>query len=92
MDPPDLLDYALGTLGAPRREQIERRIASDPELAERVARLIRNLGRLLDDGRDHRTMGLAPFRQTPAESLNRDDPLPRLPWGDRNDQPQSDSH
>jgi anti-sigma factor RsiW len=51
MKPTDLLDYALGRLEAPRRERLERRMASDPALAERMARLVRNLGRLLDDGR-----------------------------------------
>ncbi len=51
MKPTDLLDYALGRLAAPRREWLERRMAGDPALAERMARLVQNLGRLLDDGR-----------------------------------------
>lgn len=50
MDPADLLDYALGRLEGPRREALERRIKGDPTLAEKVARLARNLNRLLDDG------------------------------------------
>lgn len=50
MDAADLLDYALGRLDGPRRERLERRLARDPALAERVARLVRNLHRLLDDG------------------------------------------
>jgi anti-sigma factor RsiW len=49
MNPADLLDYALGRLEGPRRERLDRRMASDPALADRMARLIRNLGRLLDD-------------------------------------------
>jgi anti-sigma factor RsiW len=51
MDAADLLDYALGRLHGPRRERLERLLAGDPALAARVARLARNLGRLLDDGR-----------------------------------------
>jgi anti-sigma factor RsiW len=58
MDADELLDYALGRLDGPRRELLERRLANDPALAERVRRLIRNLGRLLDDGRaDRRDTG-----------------------------------
>jgi anti-sigma factor RsiW len=50
MDPEDLLDYVLGQLDGPRREAVERAAAADPALAARLARLARNLGRLLDDG------------------------------------------
>jgi anti-sigma factor RsiW len=50
MDRDDLLEYALGRLDGPRREQIKRQIARDPALAARMARLMRNLARLLDDG------------------------------------------
>lgn len=69
MEPFDLLDYALGWLDGPRREQIEQQLASDPELAGRVDRLICNLARLLDDGR-----WLPPTRRTfaprwPADSI-----------------------
>jgi anti-sigma factor RsiW len=50
MDPSDLLDYALGQLDGPRRAEVERAIAADPALAERLALLTRRLARLLDDG------------------------------------------
>jgi anti-sigma factor RsiW len=50
MKPDDLLDYALGRLEPPRREQMERLVVGDPALAARVVRLVRSLGRLLDDG------------------------------------------
>lgn len=50
MDAGELLDYALGRLDSPQREWLERQIARDPELAERVARLLHNIDRLLDDG------------------------------------------
>ncbi|SIO61276.1 hypothetical protein SAMN05444166_6705 [Singulisphaera sp. GP187] len=53
MDPTELLDYALGRLDGPRRARLERLIADDPGLAARVARLIRNLDSLLDDGQGH---------------------------------------
>jgi hypothetical protein len=46
-----LLDFALGRVDAPRRERIERELARHPTMAGRMAQLIRNLGRLLDDGR-----------------------------------------
>ena len=52
MDADELIDYALGKLDEPGRRELERRIANDPALAERVSRLVRNLSRLLDDGRD----------------------------------------
>jgi hypothetical protein len=46
----DLLDCILGCPFGPLRERMEPRIAHDSALAERVARLARNLRRLLDDG------------------------------------------
>lgn len=45
-----MLDYVLGQLDGPRREQLEREIARDPCLAEKLARLSRRLRRILDDG------------------------------------------
>ncbi len=50
MSPAEVLDYALGQLEADRRERFDRWLASDPALNGRVAGLIRNLDRLLDDG------------------------------------------
>jgi hypothetical protein len=50
MDDDDLLDYALNRLDGPRREQLDHELASNPALASRLNRLIRNLARLLDDG------------------------------------------
>src|SRR5271157_5510117 len=52
MDPSDVLDYALGQLDGPPRERLERQIAGDPALADRLDRLARRLGRLLDDGQE----------------------------------------
>lgn len=52
MDPSDVLDYALGQLDGPPRERLERQIAGDPVLADRLDRLARRLGRLLDDGQE----------------------------------------
>jgi anti-sigma factor RsiW len=72
MHPADLLDYALGRLDGPRREQLERRIARDPALAERVARLVRNLERLLDDGRADRP----PIAPTSPPGVRGDRPAP----------------
>jgi len=70
MDPADLLDYALERLDGPRRERIERQIAGDPALARRVARLIRNLDRLLDDGRRRcPTAGTPSFQTDPISSI-----------------------
>ncbi len=73
MDPADLLDYALGKLDCAQREQIERRIAHDQELATRVARLIRNLDRLLDDGRCFRPSEGASSRRPGGDSSTRQD-------------------
>ena len=50
MKPDDLMDYALGQLEGPTREDAEREIAGDPDLAARVDRLELALHRLLDDG------------------------------------------
>lgn len=91
MDPGDLLDYALGRLDGPRREQLERRIARDPELARRIARLIRNLGRLLDDGRGHRPPGVAPPPRPPADSPTRQDSVLRDGSEDCGEGPPPDS-
>ena len=52
MNAQDMLDYALGQLDGPSREQAEREVAADPALAERVDRLGRAIDRLLDDGLD----------------------------------------
>lgn len=68
MDPDDLLDYALGRLDPSRTEQLEQRMARDPELAEQVARLIRNLGRLLDDGDVRAAGGAAQSPRPPPTS------------------------
>jgi anti-sigma factor RsiW len=70
MDPSELLDYVLGRLVGPRRERLERRMDRDPALAEQVARLIRNLGRLLDDGRGNPVAGNA----SPSPELPPPDP------------------
>ncbi len=91
MDPDDLLDYALGRLDGPRREHLERRIARDPELARRIARLIRNLGRLLDDGRGHRPPGVATSSRPPADSPTRQDSVPRDRSEHRGERRQPDS-
>lgn len=49
MNADDLLDYQLGQLDEARREEIEQEIASDPELANRSARLALSLVFLLED-------------------------------------------
>lgn len=87
MDPADLLDYALGKLEGPRREQIERRIARDPALAERMARLMRNLVQLLDDGRGGHPPGESPGPPPPTGVAHPDLPRPAR----RADRPRSDS-
>lgn len=61
MDSDDLLDYALGRLDGSRLLRVERRLRSDPALAERVVRLIRNLDRLLDDGRSQPALDGSPL-------------------------------
>jgi hypothetical protein len=50
MNANDMLDYALGQLDGPAREQAERELASDPEAALAVERLSQAVRRLLDDG------------------------------------------
>src|SRR5262245_7646258 len=50
MSPEEMLDYTLGVVDDPRREQLEREVAGDPALSERVERLRHGLDRLLDDG------------------------------------------
>src|SRR4051812_48694109 len=50
MNTNDILDYALGQLDGPLREQADRELAADPPTAEKVERLTRTVHRLLDDG------------------------------------------
>ena len=50
MNASDMLDYSLGQLEGPAREQVERDLAGDPAAAEKVARLSRSIHRLLDEG------------------------------------------
>jgi hypothetical protein len=50
MNASDMLDYALGRLEGPDRDQAEREIADDPALAEALDRLGRAMHQLLDDG------------------------------------------
>ncbi len=50
MDHSDLLDYALGQLDGSRCAELEGRLAADPVLHRRFARLESRLVRLLDDG------------------------------------------
>jgi prepilin-type processing-associated H-X9-DG protein len=79
MSPHELLDYAIGGLDAddPRREQIEREIATDPVLAARAARLRRRLDDLLGDGEEiepppglaRRTLALADQYRTRRRSI-----------------------
>ena len=49
MNANDMLDYALGQLDPAAREQADREIAADPGQAERLDRLSRALGQLLDE-------------------------------------------
>ena len=93
MDPVELLEYALGRLDPENREQIDRQIARDPDLALRVTRLIRNLCRLLDDGRGTSLTGLS----KKSEELNVPDsvkvqrPLASEPYKETPDYPPSDA-
>ena len=50
MNANDLLDYALGQLDGPAREQIEHALAADPAAARSADRLSRSLRLLVDDG------------------------------------------
>src|SRR3954453_17820275 len=50
MNANDMLDYALGQLDGAAREQADRELAADPGQAEKLDRLSRALGQLLDDG------------------------------------------
>src|SRR3954469_7444916 len=50
MNANDMLDYALGQLDPAAREQADRELAADPGQAEKLDRLSRALGQLLDDG------------------------------------------
>jgi hypothetical protein len=51
MNSNDMLDYCLGQLEGPAREQAERELAADPPAAQFAGRLTRALSTLLDDGR-----------------------------------------
>jgi len=84
MDPASLLDYALGRLEGPRREQLEQQVANDPALAERLARLIRNLSRLLDDGQ-----GRFPGESTPVLPM-REGSVSRGQFPGQGDRPASE--
>jgi prepilin-type processing-associated H-X9-DG protein len=46
----DLLDYALGQLEGPARDEVERQAAADPALAADLDKLTRSVQLLLDDG------------------------------------------
>ena len=50
MNADDLLDYALGRLEGARLREVEQRLAADPELAARAARIRAHLHALIDDG------------------------------------------
>jgi len=50
MNAEDLLDFTLGQLDAPRCRELEEAVRLDPDLAARVERARRAVGRLLDDG------------------------------------------
>jgi len=91
MNPDDLLDYALGRLDGPRRARIERLIAHNPRLAERVARLIRNLNRLLDDGRGRQPAAGGPA-PSPSASPTRPESVPPPRSEGPGDRPPSPSH
>lgn len=87
MGPDELLDYALGRLDGPRLRRLERRIARDPAFAERVARLVHNVSRILDDGRDDRPRPIGPLPT--AEPSSR--PRPPARSDDPTDRPAPDS-
>jgi hypothetical protein len=50
MNAHEMLDYALGQLDGPAREQADRELTSDPIQAEKFDRLVRAVHHLLDDG------------------------------------------
>ena len=52
MNPNDMLDYALGQLEGPAREQAERELSADPAASETARRLGLAVHLLLDDGRE----------------------------------------
>ena len=52
MNANDLLDYSLGQLDGPAREEVERALQADSAAAETVHLLTESLHRLLDDGLD----------------------------------------
>jgi hypothetical protein len=68
MDPAELLDYALGRLDGPRRERLERELALNSTLAKRLKRVICNLDRLLDDGRERYALADCPPSPAPPPS------------------------
>jgi anti-sigma-K factor RskA len=91
MDPVELLEYALGRLDPVNREQIDRQIARDPDLARRVTRLIRNLCRLLDDGRKASSTGLTGQSEelVGPDSVRAQSPLASEPYKEPPDCPPS---
>ena len=91
MDSADLLEYALGRLDGPRREQIERQIATDPALAARASRLSRNLRRLLDDGREQGRLEGPSLPPSTTISPTRPGSFTRSEPGDQGDLQTSDS-
>ncbi|WP_422929753.1 hypothetical protein [Singulisphaera sp. PoT] len=50
MNATNMIDYALGKLDDPDREQLEGEASSDPQLAESLERLTRAVQSLIDDG------------------------------------------
>lgn len=52
MNSQDMLDYAMGQLEGSSLQSIEREVAADPRIAERVQRLERSIRALSDDGED----------------------------------------
>ncbi|MHC5537517.1 hypothetical protein ACYOEI_04720 [Singulisphaera rosea] len=69
MEPSELLDYALGQLDGRGRERLERELVRDPRLAGIMARLVQNLARLLDDGRERGAATVPSSPPIPANSL-----------------------
>ena len=76
-EPPEMLDYVLGLLDGPQREQAERAIAADPPLAEALTHLAHSLGQLLDDGREVELPAELARRLRPG-ALDRDAPTTGL--------------